>query len=122
MLSPSQLSALNNAINNQKMLAYAKGHFTDEEILDIYKSYRIAKWSQMIPVIIEALFVIGVLIFMPPDNVPIGTSGPKEELILISAMVFIFIFPIWLVISNFTVSSKWSDYVKWYRENVDKSV
>lgn len=45
MLSPSQMYALQNAINNHKLLKYAKDNFTEEELHKIYKSYRRSFWS-----------------------------------------------------------------------------
>ena len=118
MLSPSQMYALQNAINNHKLLKYAKDNFTEEELHKIYKSYRRAFWSQISLPILGVIFVIGAMIFIPSENVPNGVASTKETIIMFSVAGFMLVFPVWLVICNFTFGSEWRLYIKWYKSNV----
>lgn len=118
MLSPSQMYALQNAINNNKLLKYAKDNFREEEFYRIYKSYRRAFWSQISLPILGVIFVVGAIIFIPAENVFNGVASTQETIIMFLLAGFTLIFPIWLIICNFTFGSEWRHYVKWYKSNV----
>lgn len=118
MISPSQMNALQNAINNNKLLKYAKDNFTEEEFYRIYKSYRRAFWSQISLPILGVIFVIGAIIFIPAENVFNGVVSTQETIIMFLLAGFTLIFPILLVICNFDFGSEWRLYVKWYKSNV----
>ncbi len=113
----SAMGAVNNAISNNEKLKFAKNNLNNELFQKIYKGYQKAKWSQLSLPIIFALVIIFELIFIPSQSVPNGYADFKTTLIIFEAVFFIIpIFPIWIVICDFTFGKDWRKYSKWYKK------
>ena len=119
----SQLGALNNRIENNKKLRFAKYKLSKEQYEKLYKSYKKLFWFQIAPVILFVIAVILILIFIPSQDVPNGYADMKTTILLFGTAFFVALFfPIWLVISQFVVGKLWHKYFKWYKseESMDK--
>lgn len=117
----SHYAVLQNAIKNNEKLAFAKSVLSKEQFERLYKSYRNLFWFQIMPVIVLAVAVVLELIFIPSENVPNGVASLKETIIIFEAAFFMVpIFPLWLIISQFTVGKLWRRYSKWYEKSTDR--
>ena len=109
MAMASQIAALNNAINNQKKLNFAKKNFSNKLYCEVLKEYKKAKWGQLAVVLILPLMLLPCL-FIKDETIALS--------ILLLATVFwiIPIFPLWIIISNLTFAKKWNQYSKWFEK------
>lgn len=113
----STAGAINNAIENNEKLKYAKNNLNDELFEIIYSGYQKAKWSQLLLPIIFAITIILELIFIPSQPVQNGHADFKTTLLLFEAVLFIVpILPIWIIICNFTIGNNWRKYCNWYKK------
>ena len=113
----SAMGAVDNAISNNEKLKFAKNNLNDELFQKIYKGYKKAKQSQLSLPFIFAIIIILELIFVPSEVVQNGYANFKTTLILFETFFFIVpIFPIWIVICDFTFGSDWRKYCKWYKK------
>lgn len=117
----SHYAALQNAIKNNEKLAFAKSVLSKEQFERLYKSYINLFWFQIMPVIVLAVAVVLELIFIPSENVPNGVASLKETIIIFEVAFFMVpIFPLCLIISQFTVGKLWRRYSKWYEKSTDR--
>lgn len=113
----SAVGAINNTIENNEKLKYAKNNLDNELFEIIYSGYQKAKWSQLLLPIIFAITIILELIFIPSQPVQNGYADFKTTLLLFEAALFIVpILPIWIIICNFTIGNNWRKYCNWYKK------
>ena len=112
----STIGTINNAIENNEKLKFAKNNLNNELFQKIYKGYKKAKWSQLSLPIIFSIVILLEFIFIPSQSVPNGYADFKMTLILFEVAFFIVpILPIWLVMCDFTFGKDWRKYSKWYK-------
>lgn len=80
----SQLGAINNKIENNNKLCFAKENLSVEQFDKLYKSYRQLFWFQIAPVIVFIVIIIFMLIFIPSDY-----SNLKSGIILLGIAFFV---------------------------------
>ena len=123
MRKASQVRALNNRIETNDKLYFAKHKLSEEQFEKLHKSYKQLFWFQIVPVILFVAAVILILIFIPSQDVPNGYADTKTTILLFGSAFFVAIFfPIWLIISQFAVGKLWHKYSKWYEreDSMDK--
>lgn len=111
------MDEIQNAINNEQKLGYAKNVLSEEQYDKLCKAYNQLFWIQIAPLIILVVIVILEAIFIPTGNVPEGCTPIKWMIIMLEACFFIvLVMPIHFVISltAFRAGRLWRRYSKWY--------
>ena len=98
-------------MQNSDPLRLAKLLLPEEDHQRLLRSYRRLFWFQISPVPAFLAAELAVLIFVPSayGNVKLAV------LLLIPVFFCVILWPVWLVISQFTVGKLWHKYSKWYR-------
>ena len=116
MGSASQAAALRNADKNYRMLKYARSNFNSDLYDRIHREYKLAKWSQLFLPFLIMIVMLVLCVF-------ISSNETKLIIFAFGSIALIFILPIWIVICNLIICSKWKKYVKWYDSgNDDKEI
>ena len=112
----SQSAALRNAEKNYRMVKYAKSNFNSDLYNKICREYKVAKWSQLFLPLLIMIIILMLCIFISSYEI-------KMIVLAFGSLVLIIILPIWIVICNLIICSKWKKYVKWYDSgNEDKEI
>ena len=112
----SQTAALRNAEKNYRMLKYAKSNFNSDLYERIHREYKLAKWSQLFLPLLIMIVMLMLCIFISSYEI-------KMIILAFGAVFLIIMIPIWIVVCNFFICSKWKNYVKWYDSgNEDKEI
>lgn len=107
----SLMRVLNQKIENDNKLKFARNTLTKEQFMQLYTSYKQLYWFQMTPVIIFAIGTIFSMLFISSEEVPKGHADLKMTVLLCEAVVFIFCFIVWVLLSQFLVVGKlWRKY------------
>ena len=108
----SQLGAMQNKIENNEKLRFAKKNLSGEQFRRLYGAYRRLFWFQIAPVFVLLAALLLMLIFIPAEP-----SGVKAGIMLLTVAFFLVPFlPVWLVLSQFVVGKLWHRYSKWYQK------
>jgi hypothetical protein len=113
---PSQMGALDNAIDNMDKLEFAKNTLSKEDFKKLHSSYNSLKWFQLGPMLVFSAIMVLELIFIPGQKVPIGESSPKECFMWMELGIFMLAYAVWLAISIFVCGRLWHKYSKWYEK------
>ena len=109
----SHLASLRNASDNSRMLNFARAVLEKEQFEQLHRSYKSLFWFQLsLPIAAAVLIPVLCLIF-------------KEYAVLIAcfgAVLFLFLFIIWLILSQFLVGRMWHKYVKLYKSDCHPNV
>lgn len=109
----SYIGSINNKIENNKMLKFAKQIMSQEQFMKLYKSYRQLFWFQLsLPIVTVIIITLLCLIF----------KSYAEVIVAFGITAFIFLFIIWLILSQFIVGRLWHKYVKLYKSNKHPNV
>lgn len=109
----SHAGSINNKIQNNKMLVFAKNTMSEEQFMRLYASYRQLFWFQ-IALPIGAVLILAVLCIIFRQYV--------EIILAFGATAFILLFIFWLILSQFVVGRLWHKYVKLYNSNAHPNV
>lgn len=108
----SEAAALQNAADNHTKLEFASKVLSDEEFTVLYKSYKQLFWAQIsFMIVFMVIWFIGCTLgaaFLPVEQrmIPVGFIP----------VVFIILYPFWLIITQFCFGKIWHKYNKWYRK------
>ena len=106
---------------NQR-LEFARRVLNKAQFDKLYRAYRRLFRFQIAPVILLAAVVLLELILMPSEAVPNAYASAKETVILFETAFFIVPFyPVWLIVSQFTVGRLWHKYCRWYDKSEDRN-
>lgn len=109
----SYAGSINNKIQNNKMLMFAKQIMSEEQFMKLYSSYRQLFWFQLsLP--IGAVFIIAMSCIIFRQYV--------EIILAFGAAAFILLFILWLILSQFLVGRLWHKYVKLYNSGEHPNV
>ena len=109
----SYIGAIYSKIQNNEMLKFAWHTMNEEQFRKLYKSYRQLFWFQLsLP--ITAVLIIALL--------SIVFSQYAKAIFALGCVAFIFLFIIWLIISQFAVGRLWHKYVKLYKSGKHPNV
>lgn len=113
MSNLSNLGAINNKIENNDMLKFARNIMSEEQFIKIYKSYRRLFWTQLSVPIAGVVFI------------PLLCLAFSEYAMIIAAfgtVLFLFLFIVNLILSQFLVGRLWHKYVKLYKSGCHPNV
>ena len=109
----SYMGSINNKIENNKMLKFAKQIMSQEQFMKLYKSYRQLFWFQLsLPIGAVVVIALLALIF----------SSYAEVIVAFGVTAFILLFIFWLILSQFVVGRLWHKYVKLYKSGEHPNV
>ena len=109
----SYMGSINNKIENNKMIKFAKQIMSPEQFMKLYKSYRQLFWFQLsLPIGSVIVIALLTLIF----------RSYAEVIVAFGVTAFIFLFIFWLVLSQFVVGRLWHRYVKLYKSGEHPNV
>lgn len=109
----SQAGSINNKIQNNKMLMFAKNIMNEEQFMRLYASYRQLFLFQ-IALPIGAVLVLAVLCIVFRQY--------AEIILAFGVVAFILLFILWLILSQFVVGRLWHKYVKLYNSNAHPNI
>lgn len=113
MTKISYIGSINNKIENNKMLKFAQQIMSQEQFEQLYKSYRQLFWFQLsLPIAAVLIIALSCMIF----------SQYAEMIFGFGCVAFIFLFIIWLIISQFAVGKLWHKYAKLYKSGEHPNV
>lgn len=113
MSNISHAGSINNKIQNNEMLMFAKNTMSEEQFKRLYASYRQLFWFQ-IALPIGAVLILALLCVIFRQYVKI--------ILAFGATAFTFLFIFWLILSQFVVGRLWHKYVKLYKSNTHPNV
>ena len=113
MTKISYIGSINNKIENNKMLKFAQQIMSQEQFMQLYKSYRQLFWFQLLlPIGAAVTIALLCLIF----------RSYAKIIVAFGVTAFIFLFIIWLILSQFVVGRLWHKYVKLYKSGKHPNV
>ncbi|MDO5381952.1 MAG: hypothetical protein Q4F06_04405 [Eubacteriales bacterium] len=109
----SYLGSINNKIQNNEMLMFAQRIMTKKQFMELYKSYKQLFWFQLsLPIGAVLIIALLCIIFKPY----------AEIIIAFGLTLFIFLFIVWIILSQFLVGRLWHKYVKLYKSGKHPNV
>ena len=109
----SYIGSFDSKIQNNEMLKFARQTMNEEQFRKLYKSYRQLFWFQLsLPISAVLIIALSCIIF----------SQYAEAIFALGCEAFIFLFIIWLIISQFVVGKLWHKYVKLYKSGEHPNV
>lgn len=113
MSSLSNSGAINNKIENNDMLKFARNIMSEEQFIKLYKSYRRLFWAQFsVPIAGVVIIPLLCLVF----------SEYAKIIAAFGAVLFLLLFIANLVLSQFLIGRLWHKYVKLYKSGCHPNV
>ena len=108
---------------NSALTAYARENLDDERYAHLMRSRRNLLIFQLAPLAMLLLAVVLIFVFIPHEQFIPGVVTARETYLIFTATGFIFIYIMWLILSQFCVGRMWHRYVKWFRrcENLESA-
>ena len=98
---------------NNEMLEFDKQTMNEDQFRKLYKSYRQLFWLQLsLPIATVLITALLCIIF----------NQYAKAILTLGCVAFIFLFIIWLIISQFVVGKLWHKYAKLYKSGEDSTV
>ena len=111
--------AVHHQAENSALVAYAREKLDDKRYAKLMKSRRNLLIFQLAPFGALLLALILIFVFIPHKQFIPGVVTARETYLLFTATGFIFIYIMWLILSQFCVGRIWHRYVKWFRRCKD---